>query len=111
MFPDNVWVGMEAATEYEGINLYALAAEKAGTTERNAVRTALESNLSFEGPGGTVTIDPATHHNVRNIYMVHADEEHAIHLDDTFEAVRPDWLSLEKGCNLPEIPKDTQYEP
>jgi branched-chain amino acid transport system substrate-binding protein len=58
-----------------------------------------------------VTIDPATHHTIRNIYLVHADEEHNIILDDTFEAVRPDWLSKEKGCNLPEKPDNTQYEP
>ena len=32
-------------------------------------------------------------------------------LDDVFEAVRPDWLSQEMGCNLPETPDNTQYEP
>ena len=88
-----------------------LAAEKAGTTDKDAVRQALETNITFDGPGGPVTIDPATHHTVRNIYLVHADEEHNIILDDTFEAVRPDWLSKDKGCNLPEKPDNTQYEP
>lgn len=111
LYPDAEYVGMEAAAEYEGINLYALAAEAAGTTEQDAVRQALEQNVTFDGPGGPVTIDPATHHTIRNIYMVHADEEHNIILDDTFEAVRPDWLSLEMGCNLPEKPDNTQYEP
>jgi urea transport system substrate-binding protein len=111
LYPDAEYVGMEAAAEYEGINLYATAATAAGTTDKDTVRQALEQNVSFEGPGGTVTIDPATHHTIRNIYMVHADEEHNIILDDTFEAVRPDWLSLEKGCNLPEKPDNTQYEP
>jgi hypothetical protein len=43
--------------------------------------------------------------------MVHADEAHNIILDQTFEEVRPDWLSAEKGCNLPEKPDNTQYEP
>ncbi|MBA2597885.1 MAG: urea ABC transporter substrate-binding protein, partial [Chloroflexia bacterium] len=47
----------------------------------------------------------------RNIYLVHADEEHNIILDDTFEAVRPDWLSQDMGCNLAETPDNTQYEP
>lgn len=111
LYPDAEYVGMEAASEYEGINLYALAATAAGTTEKDAVRQALEQNVTFEGPGGPVTIDPATHHTIRNIYLVHADEEHNIHLDDTFEAVRPDWLSKEMGCNLPEKPDNTQYEP
>jgi urea transport system substrate-binding protein len=111
LYPDAEYVGMEAAAEYEGINLYAMAAELAGTTEKDAVRQALETGLTFEGPAGPVTIDPATHHTVRNIYLVHADEEHNIVLDDTFEAVRPDWLSAQMGCNLPEKPDNTQYEP
>lgn len=111
LYPDAEYVGMEAAAEYEGINLYAMAAEQAGTTEKDVVRQALETNITFEGPGGPVTIDPATHHTIRDIFMVHADEEHNIILDDTFEAVRPDWLSEEKGCNLPEEPDNTQYEP
>jgi urea transport system substrate-binding protein len=111
LYPDAEYVGMEAAAEYEGINLYALAAEQAGTTDKDAVRQALETNITFEGPGGPVTIDPATHHTIRNIYLVHADEEHNIILDDTFEAVRPDWLSKDKGCNLPEKPEAVQYEP
>jgi branched-chain amino acid transport system substrate-binding protein len=111
LYPDAEYVGMEAAAEYEGINLYALAAEQAGTTEKDAVRQALETGITFEGPGGPVMIDPATHHTVRNIYLVHADEEHNIILDDTFEAVRPDWLSADKGCNLPEKPEAVQYEP
>jgi urea transport system substrate-binding protein len=109
--PDLEYVGMECAAEYEGINMYALAAEKAGTTVQDEVRQALESGISFDGPGGTVSIDPATHHTVRNIYMVHADEDHNIILDETFEAVRPDWLSAEKGCDLPVTPDNTQYEP
>lgn len=111
MFPDAEYVGMEAAAEWEGINLYAAAVEKAGTTEREEVRSALESNISVDGPSGTVTIDPATHHTIRNMFMVHADEEHNIVLDQEFEAVEPGWLSSEMGCNLPEEPDNTQYEP
>ena len=111
LYPDAEYVGMEAAAEYEGINLYATAVEAAGTTDKDTVRQALEQNVTFEGPGGPVTIDPLTHHTIRNIYMVHADEEHNIILDDTFEAVRPDWLSAEKGCNLPAKPEAVQYEP
>lgn len=111
LYPDAEYVGMEAAAEYEGINLWALAAEAAGTTEQDAVRQALETNITFEGPAGPVTIDPATHHTIRNIFLVHADEEHNIILDDTFEAVRPDWLSTEMGCNLAETPDNTQYVP
>lgn len=109
--PDAQYVGMEAAAEWEGIHLYAAAAEIAGTTDRNAVRDALETGVTIEGPSGPVTIDPDTHHTIRNMYMVHADEEHNIIQDAMFEAVRPDWLSQEMGCQLPQQPDNTQYEP
>lgn len=109
--PDAQYVGMEAAAEWEGIHLYAAAAEIAGTTERSAVRDALETEVTIEGPSGPVTIDPDTHHTIRNMYMVHADEEHNIIQDEMFEAVRPDWLSQEMGCQLPQQPDNTQYEP
>jgi len=111
MVPDAEYVGMEAAAEWEGINLHIAGVEKAGTTDKEEVRKALETGISVEGPAGTVMIDPATHHTVRNIYLVHADDQHTIILDQTFEAVRPDWLSLEKGCNLAVTPDNTQYEP
>lgn len=111
MFPDAEYVGMEAAAEWEGIHLHIAAVEKAGTTDKEEVRKTLESGISVDGPAGKVTIDPATHHTVRRIYLVHADEQHNIVLDQTFEEVRPDWLSTEMGCNLPEKPDNTQYEP
>ena len=86
---------------------------RAGRNDRERRRPpgAGDRTSPSKGPAGPVTIDPATHHTVRNIYLVHADEEHNIILDDTFEAVRPDWLSKEMGCNLPEKPDNTQYEP
>ncbi len=111
MFPNAEYVGMEAAAEWEGIHLHIAAVEKAGTTDKEEVRKALETNISVEGPSGTVTIDPATHHTIRKMFMVHADEQHNIIVDQEFEAVRPDWLSKEMGCNLPEQPDNSQYEP
>ncbi len=111
LVPDAEYVGMEAASEWEGINLYAAAVTKAGTTDKDEVRKTLETNLSIEGPSGTVTIDPATHHTIRDIFLVHADEQHHIIQDQRFTAVRPDWLSKDMGCNLPEKPDHTQYEP
>ncbi len=111
MFPDAEYVGMEAASEWEGIHLHIAAVEKAGTTDKEEVRKTLETGISVEGPSGQVTIDPATHHTIRRIYLVHADEQHNIILDQTFEGVRPDWLSKEKGCNLVDKPDNTQYEP
>ncbi len=59
---------LDSAT-YDGINLWAEAVKKAGSLDREKVIKALESGLSYEGPTGKVTMDPATHHTIRNAYL------------------------------------------
>lgn len=49
------------AAAYTGVHLWATAANKAGTTDPAAVRAAVRG-LSFDGPAGVVTVDPATFH-------------------------------------------------
>ncbi|MBM7046559.1 MULTISPECIES: ABC transporter substrate-binding protein [Rhizobium] len=56
-------------TTYDGIMFWALAVKKAGSLDREAVLTALESGLSYDGPGGAVSLDPATHHTIRPTYL------------------------------------------
>jgi ABC-type branched-subunit amino acid transport system substrate-binding protein len=45
---------------YNGVMFYAAAVEKAGSTDKEAVRKALEG-LSIETPMGKLTIDAKTH--------------------------------------------------
>jgi urea transport system substrate-binding protein len=53
---------------YNGVYLWKAAVEKAGTFEPAAVIKALESGLSFEGPGGTVT-SQQNHHVTKSVYI------------------------------------------
>ncbi len=46
---------------YDGMYLWKAAVEKAGSFEVDAVRAALKSGLSFDGPGGKVTTQPNMH--------------------------------------------------
>jgi urea transport system substrate-binding protein len=48
--------------------LWKAAVEKAGTFDVDAVRTALKSGLSFDGPGGTVTTQKNMH-LTKNVYI------------------------------------------
>ncbi len=59
---------LDSAT-YDGISLWAAGVRKAGSVEREKVIAALESGISYEGPTGKVTMDPATHHTIRNAYL------------------------------------------
>ena len=59
---------LDSAT-YEGIMIWAEAVKKAGSLDRLKVITALESGITIEGPSGKVTMDPKTHHTIRNAYL------------------------------------------
>lgn len=110
-FPDDKYVGMEAETQYTGVMLWAEAVKKAGTTEVEDVIDALETGISYDGPAGTVTIDSATHHAVRNVYLAYADKEHKITFPKQWDAIVPDWLSKEKDVDLTKKDEFTQYTP
>lgn len=110
-FPDEPYIGMEAEAEYTGIYLWAESVKKAGTVEKEAVIKALETGISVNAPSGKVTIDPKTHHAIKNVYLVHADENHKITFPQKWENVVPDWLSKEKGVDLTKKADNKQYTP
>ncbi|MFH1497268.1 MAG: urea ABC transporter substrate-binding protein [Verrucomicrobiota bacterium] len=53
---------------YNGVYLWKAAVEKAGTFDVDAVREALKSGISFDGPGGTVTTQPNMH-LTKNVFI------------------------------------------
>jgi branched-chain amino acid transport system substrate-binding protein len=55
--------------------IWAEAVKKAGTAERMPVIEALESNISIVGPGGTVTIDPKTHHAILDVHILKVQDQ------------------------------------
>jgi branched-chain amino acid transport system substrate-binding protein len=111
MFPDVPYIGEQTENTYIGVYLYAMAVEKAGTTDIPKVIEALESGLSFDAPEGPVSLDPATHHLVRDIRIVVVDDTHTLSFPETYPQVKPDWLSTVKGVDLTKKPEFVQYEP
>ena len=59
---------LDSAT-YEGIMIWAEGVKKAGSVDRVKVIAALETGITIEGPSGKVTMDPKTHHTIRNAYL------------------------------------------
>ena len=53
---------------YNGVYLWKKAVEKAKSFEPAAVMAALESGVTFDGPGGTVT-SQKNHHLTKNVYI------------------------------------------
>ncbi len=86
------YVSELAACTYEGFWLWAEGVKRAKSVDRLKVITALDSDVSFEGPTGKVTIDPQTQHVTRNAYLAKAKDKA--------------WEVLETYANQP--PSDTQ---
>ena len=88
----------EAADVWNAVHIWAAAVEMAGTTDNDAVIGALESGITFEGPNGTVTMQPGSHHLKQNIYIVRGNREHGFDVIQTFESVAPSFE--DEKCDL-----------
>jgi urea transport system substrate-binding protein len=111
MFPDVPYIGEQTENTYVGVYLYTMAVKKAGTTKIASVIKALESGLSMDAPEGKVTLDPKTHHLIRDIRIVVVDDNHILSFPETFPQIWPDWLSKEKGVDLTKKAEFKQYTP
>jgi urea transport system substrate-binding protein len=80
-----------AAAVWNGWHLWALAVDKAGSTDREKVIKALESGVSFDGPSGKVTVDGPTHHVVQNVHIARADEKHGFTVIGEEKSVPPSY--------------------
>jgi branched-chain amino acid transport system substrate-binding protein len=111
LYPNEPYVGMEAAAQYTGMMLYAEAVKKAGTIETEAVIKALESGISYDGPAGKVTIYGPTHHAIMDIWIVYSDQNHKISFKQKFSQIVPDWIQKEKGTDLTVKAPNVQFTP
>ena len=94
-----------AMMTYHGFSLWASAVKKAGTVERVKVIEALETNMSFTGPGGKTTIDPATHHAVLDVYLGEASNK-KFKVIESFSQQKP--ADTAAVCDLIKNPNDNQ---
>ncbi|MGD9536575.1 MAG: transporter substrate-binding protein [Alphaproteobacteria bacterium] len=106
---DYAELGTLAVCTYNAFYLWKAAVEKAGSLEREAVIAALESPVSFDGPGGKVTVQPTSHHSFMtiNITEVHGGQFDIV---KTVPDVEPSDTS--SVCDLIANPNQaTQYIP
>ena len=97
----------EAADVWNAVHIWAAAVEKAGTADADAVIAALESGLSFDGPNGTVTMQPGSHHLKQNIYIVRGNREHGFDVIQKLEAVAPSFE--DEKCDLIANPDTAEH--
>ena len=64
---DYPYISDSAVTAWNGWHLWAAAANKAKSVDRDKVIEALESGISIDAPSGKVTMDGKSHHVTQNI--------------------------------------------
>ncbi len=94
-----------AMMTYHGFNLWAAAVKKAGTVDRMKVIEALEGNMSFTGPGGKTTIDPATHHTILDVYLAEAQNKQFKVLESFSQQKPADTAAV---CDMKKNPNENQ---
>ena len=73
------YIEFDAESAYTAIYLYKNAVEIAGTTETENVIKALESGkVSFDGPGGKVTVRGEDHNVIRDLNLFRVNENNEI---------------------------------
>lgn len=94
-----------AVATYQGFFLWAEGVKKANSLEIAKVTAAMESGISIEGPGGHVTIDPATHHCILNVNICEVKAK-KLTIAQTFIQQQPSDTSA--VCDLKKNPKDNK---
>ena len=111
MFPDETYINQPGQNSYVGLYLYKEAVERAGSTEKAAVREAIQSGeVCVDAPEGRVCIDPKSQHASHTIYLVQVGANHEITIPKVWDGIEPYWLG-EAGCDLTQRDHDAQYTP
>jgi urea transport system substrate-binding protein len=107
---DYDYITDSAATVWNGWHLWAEAVEKAGTTDKDRVIEALESEITFDGPGGLVKLDGGSHHLIQNIHLAETNENKGFDVIDSQQSVPPSYE--QEVCDLIANPNENrQFTP
>jgi urea transport system substrate-binding protein len=89
---------------YEGTMVWAEAVKKAGSADRMKVIEAMET-VTYVGPAGAITMDPATHHGARDISLGQVQDRKWTVLESY-----PHQMATDDGgrCDLKKNPRTNQ---
>ncbi len=96
-----------AVDTWNAVHLWAAAANKAGSTDSNAVIAALESGISFDAPNGKVTLEAGSHHLRQDIYIAEGNDKHSFNILSTFADSAPAYENAK--CDLITNPKTVAH--
>lgn len=90
---------------YIGTWFWAEAVKKAGTIEREAVLKALATGMSWDGPSGKLTVDPASMHCIQDVHLAKV-EGGSWKVFQTIPQMRPD--DVKDRCDLTKNPETAE---
>ena len=93
-FPYNIWLN---------IQLWAAAANKAGSIGKTKVIETLENGFELDAPEGRVRVDGKTHHLIHSIRIAQATEDRTFKIIKTIPDVRPSYE--QSVCDLISTPR------
>ena len=97
-----------AVSNYQGILTWAEAVRRANSIDREDLIAVLEQGLSIDGPAGTVTVDPKTHHAVLDVHIMEIENQ-GMRVIRSLPQQQP--IDTQAVCDLQANPDDnTQYE-
>ncbi len=87
------YMGMDTETAYSAMHIYKKACEAAGTTEVEAVISALENeDIYFDGPAGRVVVRGNDHHTARHMSCFRVDSDNRVHELFRTDAIHSDYV-------------------
>ena len=77
-----------SAFTWDGMMIWADAVRTAGSMDRMKLIEVMESGKTYNLPSGKCTIDPKTHHAVRDVYIADLQDKKFI-IKEKFSQVQP----------------------
>lgn len=102
---DKVALNELSMMAYYAPMLWAEGVKQAQTAERMPVIEALETGLSYDGPGGKVTVHGPSHHVSHDIYIAEA-RDGGFNILETYNDLQP--LDTSTVCDLVANPNETR---
>lgn len=110
-YPNEPYINQEMENSYLAVYLYKQMVERAGTTDREALRKEIaKGDVCMDAPEGKVCIDPKSQHMSHTVYLAKVGEDHSISFPKVWQDIKPYWLG-EAGCDLTKSDPSAQYTP
>ena len=95
-----------SAFTWDGMMIWADAVRTAGSMDRRKLIEVMESGKTYNLPSGKCTIDPKTHHAVRDVYIADLQDKKFL-IKEKFSQVQP--ADTQMVCDLEKNPNSNKH--